>query len=74
MCVWLERCRDGNPQEYCGVRSSYLTFLEFHPYIFFQYFSCNLFLLFFWGEKSVDGCIDGIINFDVIRNCSLGGS
>ena len=49
-CKNVQRCRDG-------------YFLEFHPYMFFDFlkcFSCNLFLLFFGGEKSVDGCVDGI--------------
>ena len=37
-------------------------FLGFHPYMFFhiiKMFFRNLFLLFFWGKKSVDGCVHG---------------
>ena len=33
-----------------------VAFLAFHPYMFFQYFFCYLFLLLFWGGENHDRC------------------
>ncbi len=48
----------------------WLFFLGFHHYMFFQVFY-NLFLFFFEGEKSMDGCVDGNCNVPELRICEF---